>query len=60
MPAVVHVHEPFAILAMARNARASWRRNQVCKQDARTLESDDVSDAKARQLAAEVVRLLSA
>jgi len=62
LPAVVLVHEPFAVLARAQcqTLGAKDPTILVYKQDAPALESDEVSTAKARQVAAEVVRLLSA
>jgi hypothetical protein len=62
MPAVVLVHEPFANLAKAQcqSLGAKDPVILVYKQDAPALETDQVSDAKARHVAAEVVRLLTA
>jgi hypothetical protein len=62
IPAVVLVHEPFAVLARAQcqSLGAKDPTILVYKQDAPALESDEVSTAKARQVAAEVVRILSA
>ena len=61
MPAVVLVHEPFAVLARAQcqSLGAKDPTILVYQQDAPALESDAVSTAKARGVAAEVVRLLS-
>lgn len=61
MPAVVLVHEPFAVLARAQcqSLGAKDPAILVYKQDAPALESDAVSTAKARDVAAQVVRLLS-
>jgi len=62
MPAVVLVHEPFANLAKAQcqNLGARDPVILVYKQDAPARESDEESDVKARGVAAEVLRLLSA
>ena len=62
LPAVVLVHEPFAVLARAQcqSLGATDPTILVYQQDAPALESDVVSTAKARRVAAEVVRLLSA
>jgi ketosteroid isomerase-like protein len=61
MPAVVLVHEPFVNLAKAQFQAlgANDPTMLVYKQDAPALESDEESADKARQVAAEVVRLLS-
>jgi hypothetical protein len=61
MPAVVLVHEPFVNLAKAQFQALGARDPTmlVYKQDAPALESDEESASKARQVAAEVVRLLS-
>ncbi len=61
LPAVVLVHEPFAVLARAQcqSLGASDPTILVYQQDAPALESDDVSAAKARKVAAEVVTMLS-
>ena len=61
LPAVVLVHEPFAVLARAQcqSLGASDPVILVYQQDAPALESDDVSTEKARKVAAEVVTLLS-
>jgi ketosteroid isomerase-like protein len=61
IPAVVLVHEPFATLAKAQ-CQALGAKDPVTlvyKQDAPARESDEESTAKARHVAAEVVRLLS-
>jgi len=61
MPAVVLVHEPFAVLARAQ-CQSLGAKNPtilVYQQDAPALESDEQSDEKARRVAAEVVRMLS-
>lgn len=62
MPAVVLVHEPFANLAKAQcqSLGAKDPVILVYKQDAPALETDQVSDEKARDVAAEVLRLLTA
>ena len=62
MPAVVLVHEPFANLAKAQcqSLGAKDPVILVYKQDAPALETDEVSDEKARGVAAEVLRLLTA
>ena len=61
LPAVVLVHEPFAVLARAQcqTLGAKDPTILVYRQDAPALESDEVATAKARGVAAEVVRLLS-
>ena len=61
IPAVVLVHEPFATLAKAQcqSLGAKDPTTLVYKQDAPARESDEESIEKARQVAAEVVRLLS-
>jgi hypothetical protein len=61
MPAVVLVHEPFAVLAKTQCQMLGAREPTllVYKQDVPARESDEDSDAKARLVAAEVVRLLS-
>ena len=61
MPAVVLVHEPFAVLAKAQcqSLGAKDPLILVYKQDAPALESDADSDDKARRVAAQVVQLLS-
>lgn len=61
MPAVVLVHEPFAVLAKTQCQMLGARNPTILvyQQDVPARESDEDSDAKARQVAAEVVRLLS-
>jgi hypothetical protein len=61
MPAVVLVHEPFAVLAKTQCQMLGAREPTllVYQQDVPARESDEDSDAKARLVAAEVVRLLS-
>ena len=62
LSAVVLVHEPFANLARAQ-CQALGAKDPVTlvyKQDAPAHESDEESTDKARRVAAEVVRLLSA
>lgn len=61
MPAVVLVHEPFAVLARAQCQSLGARDPTILvyPQDAPARETDEQSGAKARQVAAEVVRLLS-
>ena len=58
---MVLVHEPFATLAKAQCQVLGAKDPVVLvyKQDAPTRESDDDSEAKAREVAADVVRLLS-
>ena len=61
MPAVVLVHEPFVTLAKAQ-CQALGAKDPtllVYKQDAPARESEEQSSDKARQVAAEVVKLLS-
>ena len=62
LPAVVLVHEPFAVLARAQCQSLGVREPMILvyKQDAPALESDAESEEKARSVAAEVVRLLGA
>ena len=62
MPAVVLVHEPFAILAktQCQTLGAKDPVILVYKQDAPALESEQESMEKARGVAAEVLRLLTA
>jgi hypothetical protein len=62
MPAVVLVHEPFANLAktQCQSLGAKDPVILVYKQDAPALESDRESEEKARNVASEVLRLLSA
>lgn len=61
-PAIVLVHEPFANLARVQCQSLGARDPLIIvyKQDAPALESDDDSDKKARSVAAEVLKLLSA
>ena len=61
IPAVVLIHEPFAVLAKAQcqSLGAKDPTILIYKQDAPSRESDEESADKARQVAAEVVRLLS-
>jgi hypothetical protein len=62
IPAVVLVHEPFAMLAKTQ-CQVLGARNPVTlvyKQDAPARETEAESADKARHVAAEVVRLLSA
>lgn len=61
LPAVVLVHEPFANLTKAQCQALGAKDPTVLvyKQDAPARESDEESTAKARTVAAEVVRLLS-
>jgi hypothetical protein len=61
MPAVVLVHEPFAVLArvQCQSLGAKDPVILVYRQDAPALESDDECAAKARKVAAEVVTMLS-
>ena len=62
MSAVVLVHEPFANLAKAQcqSLGAEAPLIVVYKQDAPALESDAMSDDKARGVAAKVLEVLSA
>ncbi len=62
MSAVVLVHEPFANLAKAQcqSLGAKAPLILVYKQDAPALESDAVSDEKAREVAKRVMEILSA
>lgn len=62
MSAVVLVHEPFANLARAQcqSLGAQAPLILIYKQDAPALESDAESDDKARGVAAEVLKTLSA
>ena len=62
IPAVVLVHEPFATLAKAQchSLGAKDPTTLVYKQDAPARESAEESMEKARGVAAEIVRLLSA
>lgn len=61
MPAVVLVHEPFATLAKTQCQMLGAKDPLVLvyKQDVPMRESDADSEAKAREVAADVVRLLS-
>jgi hypothetical protein len=61
LPAVVLVHEPFAVLAKTQCQMLGAKDPAILvyKQDVPARESDDDADAKARLVAAEVVRLLS-
>ena len=61
IPAVVLVHEPFATLAktQCQVLGAEDPLILVYKQDAPARESDEDSEAKAREVATDVVRLLS-
>ncbi len=61
MPAVVLVHEPFAVLARAQCQSLGARDPAILvyRQDAPALESDEASGEKARRVAAEVVNMLS-
>ena len=62
LPAVVLVHEPFAVLAKAQcqTLGAKDPTILVYQQDAPALESDHDSNEKARSVAEQIVRLLSA
>ena len=62
VPAVVLVHEPFANLARAQCQSLGAREPLILvyKQDAPALESDAQSEDKARGVAAELVKVLSA
>ena len=61
LPAVVLVHEPFAKLTQAQCQALGAKDPTVLiyKQDAPARESDEESAAKARAVAADIVRLLS-
>jgi hypothetical protein len=61
MPAVVLVHEPFAVLARAQCQSLGARDPVILvyRQDAPALESDEISARKAHTVAAEVVTMLS-
>jgi hypothetical protein len=62
IPAVVLVHEPFATLAKTQ-CQVLGAKDPIIfvyKQDAPARESDDDSEAKAREVATDVMRLLSA
>lgn len=62
IPAVVLVHEPFVMLAktQCQVLGAKDPLILVYKQDAPARESDEDSEAKARDVATDVMRLLSA
>jgi hypothetical protein len=62
MPAVVLVHEPFEKLAKAQCQSLGARDPVILvyQQDAPALESEAQSSAKAKAVAADVLRLLSA
>ena len=62
MPAVVLVHEPFATLARTQCQMLGAKDPVILvyKQDAPALESPEQSAAKAKSVAADVLRLLSA
>jgi hypothetical protein len=62
VPAVVLVHEPFANLAKAQCQSLGAREPLILvyKQDAPARESDEQSEEKARGVATDVLRLLSA
>jgi hypothetical protein len=62
IPAVVLVHEPFAMLAKTQ-CQVLGAKDPIIlvyKQDAPARESDEDSEAKARDVATDVMRLLSA
>ena len=61
MPAVVLVHEPFAVIArtQCQVLGAKDPTMLVYKQDAPALESEAASTAKAREVAVQLVSLLS-
>lgn len=61
MPAVVLVHEPFAVLARAQCQSLGARDPVILvyQQDAPALETEEISAGKARRVAAEVVAMLS-
>ena len=61
IPAVVLVHEPFATLAKTQCQMLGAKDPVVLvyKQDVPARESDEDSEIKAREVAADVVRLLS-
>jgi hypothetical protein len=61
LPAVVLVHEPFAKLTQAQCQALGAKDPTVLvyKQDAPARESEEESTAKARAVAADIVRLLS-
>ena len=58
---MVLVHEPFANLAKAQCQSLGAREPTIIvyKQDAPALESDVVSEAKAREVAGDVLRIFS-
>ena len=60
-PAVVLVHEPFAVLAKTQCQMLGARDPVILvyPQDAPARESDEQAEAKAKRVAAEAVRLLS-
>lgn len=62
VPAVVLVHEPFANLARAQCQSLGAREPLILvyKQDAPAMESDAQSEDKARGVAAELLKILSA
>ena len=62
LTAVVLVHEPFATLARAQCQSLGARAPLIVvyKQDAPAMESDAQSDAKASEVAAAVLKTLSA
>jgi hypothetical protein len=62
IPAVLLVHEPFVTLAKVQCQTLGARDPVILvyPQDAPARESDDDSSAKARRVAADVVRLLGA
>ena len=62
MPAVVLVHEPFAVLARTQCQMLGAKDPVILvyKQDAPALESPEQSGAKAQAVAADVLRRLSA
>jgi hypothetical protein len=62
IPAVVLVHEPFAMLAKTQ-CQVLGAKDPIIlvyKQDAPARESDEDSEAKAQEVATDVMRLLSA
>ena len=61
IPAVVLVHEPFATLAKTQCQMLGAKDPMIliCKQDAPARESDEDSEAKACEVATDVIRLLS-
>ena len=62
IPAVVLVHEPFANLARVQSQTLGAQDPMIViyKQDAPALESNDDSERKARNVAAEVLKAISA